>query len=184
MGRAVPCPVRQAVGVEQPYRILTVCTGNICRSPVAEVVLRSRLDDAGLGGRVVVDSGGTSSDEEGAPVDRRARAVLAAHGYDVPRHVARQVEAPWLGQRDLVLAMTAQHARWLRRRAPEGARDRVRLYRSFDPAAPAGAAEEELDIADPWYGGPEDFEATLAEVEAGADAVVEHVRRELGAREA
>ncbi len=167
--------------MEQPYRILTVCTGNICRSPIAEVVLRARLDDAGLGGRVVVDSGGTSSEEEGNPVDRRARAVLARHGYAVPRHAARQVQAPWLGDRDLVLAMTEQHARWLRRQA-RGDADQVRMYRSFDPAAPVGAAEGDLDIADPWYGGPEDFEVTLAEVEAGADAVVEHVRAALDAR--
>lgn len=162
------------------YRILAVCTGNICRSPIAEVVLRARLDDAGLGARVVVDSGGTTPSEEGNPMDRRARAVLAEHGYEVPRHVARHVESAWLGERDLVLAMTATHARWLRSR---GAPADVRMYRSFDPAAPVGGPEAVLDVADPWYGGAEDFETTLAEVEAGADAVVEHVRAALARAE-
>ncbi len=165
-----------------PYRVMTVCTGNICRSPIAEVVLRRRLEEAGLGGVVAVDSGGTSPEEEGNGMDRRAGAVLAAHGYPVPRHVARHVEPAWLGERDLVLAMTAQHARWLRRHAPDGAGDRVRMYRSFDPDAPGGAQEAELEVEDPWYGGPQDFEATLAAVEAAADAIVDHVREQVRAR--
>ncbi len=167
---------------EAPYRLMVVCTGNICRSPIAEAVLRERLDAAGLGRAVVVDSGGTSPEEAGNPIDRRAQAVLVGHGYAPPRHVARGVEPAWLGQRDLVLAMTAQHARWLREHAPDGADGRVRMWRSFDPAAPAGAADEELDVEDPWHGGPEDFEATLTQVEAAADAVVEHVREQLTAR--
>lgn len=165
------------------YRVLVVCTGNICRSPIAEAVLRARLDDAGLGAAVAVDSGGTSAEEEGGPIDPRAREVLAAHGYPVPRHRARVVEPAWLAERDLVLAMTATHASWLRRRAGAAA-DRVRMYRSFDPAALAGAEEAALDVADPWYGGGEDFEATLAAVEAGADGVVEHVREALARRPA
>ena len=167
---------------DAPYRLMVVCTGNICRSPIAEAVLRQRLDAAGLGAAVVVDSGGTSPEEEGNPIDRRARTVLLGHGYPPPEHVARGIDPAWLGERDLVLAMTAQHARWLRRHAPDGAGERVRMWRSFDPGAPAGATDGELDVADPWYGGAEDFESTLAQVEAAADAVVEHVRGELTAR--
>ncbi|MGO1333580.1 MAG: low molecular weight protein-tyrosine-phosphatase, partial [Cellulosimicrobium funkei] len=99
-----------------PYRVMTVCTGNICRSPMAEVVLRDRFEAAGLGDRVVVDSTGISDEERGNPIDRRARAVLAEHGYVVDgTHRARQVRAGDLAARDLVLAMTAQHARALRR---------------------------------------------------------------------
>jgi len=168
---------------------MTVCTGNICRSPIAEVVLRRRLDEAGLGDDVVVDSAGTSDEEHGNPVDRRARAVLAEAGYEVPAHRAHQATRAELGGRDLVLAMTARHARWLRTAAPdEAAAGRVRMYRSFDPAAPsvegpdAVADEAALDIEDPWYGDRSDFESTLAQVEAAADAVVEHVRTELARR--
>ncbi|WP_432548078.1 low molecular weight protein-tyrosine-phosphatase [Kineococcus sp. SYSU DK004] len=168
------------------YRIMTVCTGNICRSPMAEVVLRRRLAEAGLDGRVEVDSSGISDEEHGNPVDPRAASVLREHGYDVPRHRAHQVSSQEIGERDLLLAMTARHARWLRTRAPgEDAAARVRMYRSFDPDAPdvegpgAVADEAALDIDDPWYGGREDFERTLEQVEAAADAVVEHVRRQL-----
>ncbi|WP_265522406.1 low molecular weight protein-tyrosine-phosphatase [Oerskovia flava] len=172
------------------FRVMTVCTGNICRSPMAEVVLRERFEAAGLGDRVVVDSTGISGEEHGNPIDPRARAVLAEHGHVVDgTHRARQVRPSDVVSHDLVLAMTSQHARALRRLTdgtPEGVPNgRVRMYRSFDPAAPTvapGSPEHVLDIADPWYGGPEDFEVCLAEVEAAADGVVEHVRAELAAR--
>ncbi|WNB87615.1 low molecular weight protein-tyrosine-phosphatase [Cellulomonas sp. ATA003] len=165
---------------------MTVCTGNICRSPMAEVVLRRRLDDAGLGHLVEVTSTGISDEEDGNPVDTRAQSVLRARGYEVPRRAARQVRATDLTGNDLVLAMTSTHARALRRlaRTPELA-GRVVMYRSFDPAAPldeAADAEHLLDIADPWYGGDADFVECLDQVEAAADAVVDRVRADLAAR--
>ncbi|MFD6138285.1 low molecular weight protein-tyrosine-phosphatase [Promicromonospora sp. NPDC060271] len=158
---------------------MTVCTGNICRSPMAEIVLRDRFEAAGLGDSVVVDSSGVSDEEHGNPVDRRARAVLAEHGYRTGGgHRARQVTAADVASRDLVLAMTTWHARSLRELAGQGG-PVIRMYRSFDPAAD-GLAENELDIADPWYGGPHDFEVCLAQIEAAADGVVDFVRAELG----
>ena len=168
------------------YRVMTVCTGNICRSPMAEVVLRRRLDEAGLGDLVEVSSTGISDEEHGNPIDRRAQAVLRDHGYDVPRREARQVGATDLTATDLVLAMTSLHARALRRlgKTPDVA-DRVVMYRSFDPEAPTvapGQSEHPLDIDDPWYGGMEDFRACLAQVEAAADPIVEHVRAALAER--
>ncbi|RMI14422.1 low molecular weight protein-tyrosine-phosphatase [Cellulomonas triticagri] len=165
---------------------MTVCTGNICRSPMAEVVLRDRLDAAGLGDQVVVDSTGVSDEEHGNPLDRRARTALAARGYAVPDRAARQVRAADLRDRDLVLAMTASHARALRRIAADpDLADRVVMYRSFDPAAPRVADprdEHLLDVDDPWYGGPENFEHCLDEIEAAADGVVAAVRASLAAR--
>ncbi|HEV6955739.1 MAG TPA: low molecular weight protein-tyrosine-phosphatase [Promicromonospora sp.] len=164
-----------------PYRVMTVCTGNICRSPMAEIVLRDRFDAAGLGEAVEVDSSGVSDEEHGNPVDPRARAVLAEHGYPTgDGHSARQVTAADVRGHDLVLAMTTRHARALRSLAPgDGDGAVVRMYRSFDPAAD-GLPEQRLDIADPWYGGPEDFEECLAEIEAAADGVVAFVRHRLG----
>ena len=163
-----------------PYRVMTVCTGNICRSPMAEVVLRDRFEAAGLGDRVVVDSTGISDEERGNPIDRRARAVLAEHGYVVDgTHRARQVRAGDLAARDLVLAMTAQHARALRRLDASAP---VRLYRSFDPAAPRvapGGSEHVRDIAAPWYGGPQAGEAGVAAGAAAAGGIVDLVRSEL-----
>jgi protein-tyrosine phosphatase len=168
-----------------PYRIMTVCTGNICRSPIAEVVLRDRFEAAGLGDAVEVDSGGISSEELGNPIDPRAVRVLRDAGYAVPRREAHQVSPQDIAGRDLLLAMTAQHARRLRTEAPdEASAARVRMYRSFDPAAPSLEVVDEsaLDVEDPWYGGHDDFLATLDQVEAAADAIVDHVRRELDGR--
>lgn len=164
------------------FRVMTVCTGNICRSPMAEVVLADRFAQAGLGHLVQVDSTGISDEEHGRPIDPRARRVLAAHGYDVPAHVARRVRRDQVAERDLVLAMTASHARALRALAPgDHVADRVRMLRSFDPAAPRDVPEHRLDVDDPWYGDQEGFEVTLAEIEAAADGIVDHVRTELAA---
>jgi protein-tyrosine phosphatase len=162
---------------------MTVCTGNICRSPMAEVVLRTRFAAAGLGDLVVVDSTGVSDEERGNPIDRRARRVLVAHGYPGgDGHRARRVRAADLAACDLVLPMTSAHARALRRLDPDA---NVVLYRRFDPAAPRvedPREEYRLDIDDPWYGGPAEFEACLAQIEAGADGVVAHVAVALARR--
>ncbi|WP_375401172.1 low molecular weight protein-tyrosine-phosphatase [uncultured Amnibacterium sp.] len=166
---------------------MTVCTGNICRSPIAEAVLRDRFESAGLGDSVQVDSTGVSGEESGNPIDPRAAAVLRGAGYPVPAHRARQVRRSEIGERDLILAMTARHAQVLRALASDDrAASRIRMYRSFDPAAQAAGgsadqAEARLDVRDPWYGDEKDFEATLAQVEAAADAIVDHVRAELNA---
>lgn len=172
---------------DDPYRVMTVCTGNICRSPMAAIVLRDRLDAAGLGEVVDIDSAGVSDEETGNPVDRRARRVLAEHGYPTgDGHRARQITAADIASHDLVLAMTANHARALRRLARADDDGRIRMYRSFDPQAPVvgpGESEQMLDVDDPWYGDIEDFEHCLTEIEAAADGVVELVRSQLAARE-
>lgn len=167
------------------YRVMIVCTGNICRSPMAQIVLHERLRDAGLDDRVVVDSTGVSDEEAGNPVDPRARQMLSAHGYPAgDGHRARQVRADLLAERDLVLAMTTRHARALRTVA-DGTDVDIRMYRSFDPAAPdvpAGGSESVLDVEDPWYGDLDGFETCLAQVEAAADGIVEHARAALDGR--
>ena len=148
---------------------------------MAEIVLRDRFEAAGLADAVVVDSSGVSDEEHGNPVDRRARAVLAERGYATGGgHRARQVATDDVRSRDLILAMTTRHARGLRDLAGRVEGDAtIRMYRSFDPAV-ADLREDELDIADPWYGGSQDFEVCLSEIEAAADGVVDFVRAELG----
>ncbi|MFD1505876.1 low molecular weight phosphotyrosine protein phosphatase [Georgenia yuyongxinii] len=163
----------------RPYRVLVVCTGNICRSPMGEVVLRERLADAGLADRVEVASAGISAEEHGNPIDRRARAVLAEHGYPVPDHRAHQVAPGELARYDLALAMTNEHARALRRRAETDGTSysaEVRLWREFDATAPQSAGEDDLDVPDPWFGSHEGFYDTLRVVEAGAEGLVSHLR--------
>lgn len=171
----------------EPYRVMAVCHGNICRSPIAEVVLNDRFDRAGLGDRVEVDSRGISDEERGNPIDPRARTVLRRHGYDVPDRRATRVRADELADRDLVLAMTRRHRRVLLDLVEAESADAIRLYRSFDPALadPTGSAgSAALDMADPWYGDLDDFEECLAQVEAAADAIVAFVAEEISAEDA
>jgi protein-tyrosine phosphatase len=167
----------------RPYRVTVVCTGNICRSPMGEFILRQRFEEAGLGDEVVVDSAGTHSWEVGNPADPRTLSVLARNGhadFGGSQHVARRFEAAWLPEVDLVLAADAGHLQELTRLArTDEQRAKIRLFRSFDPDADRSG---DLDMDDPWYGDDSSFDQTYAEVLAAADGVVEHVRRELAAR--
>ncbi len=149
-------------------RVCLVCMGNLCRSPMAEVVLRRVLSDHGLAGQVVVDSAGTGGWHAGMPMDERALDTLSRHGYDGSLHRARQFDKGWFGDRELVLAMDRDNLRELRRLAPRGAE--VRLFRSFDPAAPEGA-----EVPDPYYGGNDGFLDVLRMVEAAAEGLAEHL---------
>lgn len=155
------------------YRVCLVCMGNICRSPMAEVVLRQTLDDRGLGDRVVVESAGTGGWHEGDPMDERALRILADRGYDGSAHRARKFTKDWFHRYDLVLAMDRDNLANLRRMAPAGVE--VRLFRSFDPAAPPDA-----EVPDPYYGGREGFEEVLSLVESAAEGVAKHVADEIG----
>ena len=173
------------MSAKRPYRVTVVCTGNICRSPMGEFLLRERFADAGLEDEVVVDSAGTHSWEVGNPADPRTLAVLARNGHDDlggSDHVARKFERSWFDEVDLVLAADAGHHRELTTLArTDEHRAKVRMFRSFDPAS---AERDDLDMDDPWYGDDSSFDQTYAEVTAAADGVVEHVRRQLASRDA
>jgi protein-tyrosine phosphatase len=158
-----------------PYRICFVCMGNICRSPTAEVVMRSLLADEGLDERVVVDSAGTGGWHEGEPADERAVEMLNAHGYDGTAHRARQFDPGWFADRDLIIAMDGKNMQSLRWLAPEGQADKVVRLRSFDHASRGG----DLDVPDPYYGGADGFSEVIAMVEAGCAGLLAHIRPQL-----
>jgi protein-tyrosine phosphatase len=149
--------------------------GNICRSPTAAVVMRSLLLDAGLGDRVVVDSAGTGGWNVGGPADERALETLSAHGYDGSDHRARQFDASWFDEHDLIVAMDAENLRALRRMVPPGDEDKLAMLRSFDPAA----TPDDLEVPDPYYGGSTGFEHVLALVEAACAGLLDYVRSQL-----
>ncbi|MFE9612818.1 low molecular weight protein-tyrosine-phosphatase [Streptomyces sp. NPDC006012] len=160
-----------------PYRVCFVCTGNICRSPMAESVFRARTAEAHLQALVEVDSAGTGGWHEGDSADSRAVAVLEEHGYDID-HTARQFQPSWFARLDLVIALDSDHLKALRRLAPteEDAR-KVRLLRSYDPAA-----GDDLDVPDPYYGGLDDFTECLEMVEAASTGLLAAVRDRLEER--
>jgi protein-tyrosine phosphatase len=152
-------------------RLLFVCLGNICRSPTAEGVMRKLVHDAGLGERIEVDSAGTGSWHVGEPPDARATRAARHRGIALDS-VARQVSPRDFEEFDLVLAMDGENLRNLHRLArDEAARAKVRLLREFDPAA-----EGELDVPDPYYGGAGGFEKVLDLVHAACAALLEQLQ--------
>ncbi len=169
LGEAIP--QRMAAMV---YRICMVCLGNICRSPMAASVLRAKLDAAGLGEEVLVESAGTGDWHIGSAADHRARAALIARGYD-DAHSARQFVTRHYDDYDLVLAMDAANLRDLRRIAPDAEiRDRVRMLRTYDPAD-----SSDVEVPDPYFGGADGFELVLDQLERACDGLVRELRTEL-----
>lgn len=166
------------------YRIMTVCTGNICRSPMAQFCLSRAFDEAGLGSEVAVDSTGVTGWEAGRPMDDRTAAELAGHGFaprDLAPFRARAFTTGSFADRDLILAMDYGHLLELQELAGSGPeRGKVRLIRSFDPAS-AGLPPEKQGIEDPWYGDMSDFDASYALIQASVPGVVQYVRAALAA---
>lgn len=158
MNTAATRPGRAA----QPFELCLVCTGNICRSPMAEVVLRSLAGRRPLGNGTLADhlrisSAGTGPWHVGEPMDGRARVALEARGYADPGHVARQLDRRRLDRYDLVVALDRSHL------VPGGV-----LLRGFEEPAPGT-----LDVPDPYYGEAEGFTECLAAIERSCRGLVE-----------
>lgn len=149
-----------------------VCTGNICRSPMAALIAREYL--ARVGVSAVVDSAGTHDYHVGEAADPRAREVLAEGRYPTA-HRARQFRPAWLSERELVLAMDSGHAAILRSLADRYRRpaDNIRLIRQFDPAAVAAG---DLDVPDPYYDGMAEFRAVRDMIERALPGLAAYLR--------
>ncbi|MEO7423501.1 MAG: low molecular weight protein-tyrosine-phosphatase [Ornithinibacter sp.] len=162
---------------DRPYRVTVVCWGNICRSPMGEFLLREAFEEAGLGHRVVVDSAGTSAEEQGNGVHPRTVAVLERNGHPDTGwalHRARRFETSWFDDADLVLAVDHIHVDRLEQLARDDRdTDKVRLFRSFDEVA---VASGQIGMDDPWYGTDPAYEKTYAEIRAAVPGILDHVR--------
>ncbi|MFT4052539.1 MAG: low molecular weight protein-tyrosine-phosphatase [Microbacterium sp.] len=144
-----------------------VCTGNICRSPMAEVVLRDLAERSGLGAYVTTSSSGTGDWHVGERADARTIDALRRRGYDAGRHRARQFSLEDFDRNDLIVALDRSHERILSSwaRTSDDA-DKLVLLLSFDPDA-NGA----LDVPDPYYAGPEMFDEVLGMIESASRAL-------------
>ncbi|MGH9080906.1 MAG: low molecular weight protein-tyrosine-phosphatase [Acidimicrobiales bacterium] len=168
-------------GRARRLHICFVCTGNICRSPMADVVLQhlaagaAMPDGSTLADRLRVTSGGTGGWHAGHPMDDRARAALERRGYADHGHRARRFESAWFPWTDLVVCLDRGHRQTLAGLARAHAGDdhfdeRLVLLRSFDPAAGAN-----VDVPDPYYEDDTGFDACLAMVESGCRGLVGHL---------
>lgn len=155
------------------FSILMVCTGNICRSPTADGLLRHALRQHGLADRVSVDSAGTHGYHVGEPPDERSIATARAYGVDLSVLRARRVTAGDFRDFDLILAMDTGHLAILRRLCPPEHRDKLRLYLEFAP-------HFGREVPDPYYGGRKDFHAVYHMCEAATSALIEEIRLRIG----
>lgn len=152
-------------------RLLFVCLGNICRSPTAEGVMRALVREAGLERRIELDSAGTGAWHVGESPDARATDAARRRGIAL-EGAAREVRPRDFEEFDLILAMDRSNQRNLQRLAPDApAREKVRLLREWDPGAGG-----ELDVPDPYYGGPDGFDRVLDLVQASCAALLEELR--------
>ena len=164
-------------------QVLMVCSGNICRSPTAEGVLRAKLERAGLADRVAVDSAGVQGLHAKEAPDPRAQAHARRRGYDLSGLRARKIDAEDFHRFDWILAMDDGHLSWLRDHAPAEARAQLgllleRAASSTRPTQPAGAGSG-FEVPDPYYGSHRDFERVLDLLEPACDRLVEALQREL-----
>jgi protein-tyrosine phosphatase len=156
------------------FSLLFVCTGNICRSPTAEGVMRHRVEDAGLAQRVDIESAGTGGWHIGSPPSALAVECARRRGYDLAGLRARQLSRDDFDRFDLLIAMDRGHHAQMLRHCPEGLADRLRLFLEFAPEF------RSLDVPDPYYGDAADYERALDMIEAGTLGLLDEIRRRLG----
>ena len=153
------------------YAVLFVCTGNICRSPSAEGILRHKAAEAGLAERLRIDSAGTQGYHVGEPPDRRAIPQAGARGYDLTPLRARHLTRQDFTDFDLILGMDRGHMRHMAELAPAGARAELVLF--MDCAEPRSAARE---VPDPYYGDLSDYEHALDLIEEAMPGLLRRIR--------
>ena len=147
------------------YSVALVCLGNICRSPMADVVLTARVEEAGLAGRVAVVSSGTGDWHVGNPPDKRSQAAAKVRGYDLSAQRAQQVSRADFASYDLILAMDNSNLRNLKALQPSTGKAELDLFlRRY-----AGVVDE---VPDPYYDGDQGFEQVLDLIERASDLLV------------
>lgn len=161
-------------GPEPIFRVLFVCTGNTCRSPLGEVALKRMLGESAL--RVEVRSAGVSA-WDGAPASDTARMVARRHGLDLEGHRSRRLSAEALAEQDLILLMNPADRPRVQALDPEGGSEIFALA-DFAQPAPTGEA-----IPDPFGDSAEAYEACLARIEGHLERVVPYIKAELRERE-
>jgi protein-tyrosine phosphatase len=160
----------------QQTSVLFVCTGNICRSPTAEAVLRRMVEEAGVARRFVIDSAGTHGYHEGEPPDTRAQAAARSRGYDLSPIRARSLRKADFTRFDWLIAMDESHYEILVRGATTAYRHKVRLMLEFARNA-AGR-----NVPDPYYGQLDGFERVLDLIEDAARGLLERLLAQGAAR--
>jgi protein-tyrosine phosphatase len=158
----------------KPFEICFVCLGNICRSPLAEGVFQTLINDQGLENQIIIHSAGTGGWHVGASPDARMQATARTKGIQLTSR-AQQIEVGDIRRFDLVLAMDQSNLETMEYLcSPEMAAKKLRLFRSFDPEA-----DGDLDVPDPYYGGDDGFEHVFQIVHRTCPPILEYVKSQM-----
>ena len=150
-------------------RVLFVCMGNICRSPMAEGVFRQRVSQRSENVVVEIDSAGTHGYHSGSPPDERAQAAAIRRGVDISALAARRVESDDFEYFDFILAMDGENLQFLLELSAPEHREKIRLFLDYSSSRAGG------EVPDPYYGGPTGFERVLDLIEGAADGLLDEV---------
>ncbi|WP_303905825.1 low molecular weight protein-tyrosine-phosphatase [Thiohalomonas denitrificans] len=155
-------------------KVLFVCMGNICRSPVAHGLFQHLLEQDGLAEQVYVDSAGTHAYHVGEQPDPRSQDTARRRGIDISTQRARKVCAEDFDEFDYVLAMDRGNYRMLAKICPAGSEEKLSMFLEFGPDL------KETEVPDPYYGGPGGFERVFDLVEAAARGLLADIRKRHG----
>jgi len=153
----------------EPIRVLFVCLGNICRSPLAEFIVRQRAIERGFSGRFHFESAGTGDWHIGNAADQRMRQTAAGHGIDLSPHRASQITRNRIGQWDWLVAMDRSNRNDLLSLGANA--QRTLMMRQFEHE------KRPPDVPDPYYGGEQGFEEVFEILSSNADALIDHLNR-------
>ena len=165
----LPC-LRYQVDTMKPVRILFVCLGNICRSPLAEGIMRDLVERAGRAHWISIDSVGIGAWHLGDPPDRRSIAIAKIHGIDITGLRGRQIEAADFEAFDLIFGMDRSNMRDLHALAPSAMAHKLHLFLDY-------AAGWEDDVPDPYYETAGAFEALYQTLDAGCSSLLAKLER-------
>jgi protein-tyrosine phosphatase len=154
--------------------ILFVCLGNICRSPLAEGVLRAVLSAKGMAEGVDIDSAGTGAWHAGSAPDPRSVAIAARNGIDISGQRARKVRPEDFSRFELILGMDHSNVELLRAMAPQDGTDRVHLFLDF-------AGRGDIEVPDPYFGGANGFDEVYRMIRVASEAVADRLGARLSA---
>ena len=153
--------------------ITVVCAGNICRSPIGEVVLKQKLNESGL--EIEVNSAGTGNWHEGENANAKSVKVLTEKGYEIS-HVAKQFKKNWFIEKDLILVMDQQNERDLINIAPVEHKNKIKYFREFDKTIEKNNLEN-LIVPDPYYEPIDAFYEVLEMLEKASIGLVEEIKK-------